>query len=144
MDAVEVLRSGKCRLQWKYIVFKHNQHQIKQAKELSVELGFDSFKLEHSDRWLGKKELMPDREYVDAKYQQQEKVLIDKNPVGSIISGTVNSSNDYALYLKLDGYDIDAFLHCNDLTYLSKGEEELAKYKKNDKIKESFGCKKKV
>ena len=31
--------------------------------------------------------------------------------------------------------DIDAFLHCNDLTYLSKGEEELAKYKKGDKLK---------
>ena len=31
--------------------------------------------------------------------------------------------------------DIDAFLHCNDLTYLNNGEEELAKYKKGDKIK---------
>ena len=31
--------------------------------------------------------------------------------------------------------DIDAFLHCNDLSYLNNGEEELNKYKKNDKIK---------
>ena len=31
--------------------------------------------------------------------------------------------------------DIDAFLHCNDLTYLNNGEEELEKYKKGDKIK---------
>ena len=31
--------------------------------------------------------------------------------------------------------DVDAFLHCNDLTYLNKGEEELAKYNKDDKIK---------
>merc|ERR1711991_355983 len=30
--------------------------------------------------------------------------------------------------------DIDAFLHCNDLTYSSNGEEELTKYKKGDKI----------
>ena len=31
--------------------------------------------------------------------------------------------------------DIDAFLHCNDLTYLNNGEEELAKYKTGDKLK---------
>ena len=37
--------------------------------------------------------------------------------------------------LKLKNLDVDAFLHCNDLTYLNNGEEELAKYKKNDKIK---------
>ena len=27
------------------------------------------------------------------------------------------------------------FLHCNDLTYLNNGEEELAKFKKGDKLK---------
>ena len=37
--------------------------------------------------------------------------------------------------LKLRDLDIDAFLHCNDLTYLNNGEEELSKYKKGDKIK---------
>ena len=62
------------------------------------------------------------------------KVLIDKNPVGSIISGTVNSSNDYALYLKLDGYDIDAFLHCNDLSYTGDPETELQNYKVGSKL----------
>ena len=64
---------------WKFIVFKHNQHQIKDAKILSNKLTFDSFKLEHSDRWLGKKELMPDREFVDNAYTHQEQVLIDMN-----------------------------------------------------------------
>ena len=29
---------------------------------------------------------------------------------------------------------MDAFLHCNDLTYLNNGEEELTKYKKGDKL----------
>ena len=45
------------------------------------------------------------------------KVLNSKNPVGSIVKGTISSSNDYAIYVKLEGYDIDAFLHCNDLSY---------------------------
>ncbi len=63
------------------------------------------------------------------------KILIEKNPVGSIISGTVNSTNDYALYLKLDGYDIDAFLHCNDLSYTGNPETELQNYKVGSKLK---------
>ena len=33
-----------------------------------------------------------------------------------------------------ENLDVDAFLHCNDLTYLNNGEEELAKYKKGDKL----------
>ena len=79
MNGIGVFAQRKCKLHWKYIVFKHNQHQIKDAKELSSKLKFDYFKLEHSDRWLGKKALMPDREFVDTYYQQQKRVLIDPN-----------------------------------------------------------------
>ena len=39
------------------------------------------------------------------------------------------------MFVKVEDLDVDAFLHCNDLTYLNNGEEELAKYKKGDKIK---------
>ena len=39
------------------------------------------------------------------------------------------------LFVKIEDLDIDAFLHCNDLTYLNNGEEELTKYKKGDKVK---------
>ena len=61
---------------------------------------------------------------------------IEKNhPESSTIEGTITSINDYAIYLTLDGYDIDAFLHCNDLTYAKNAEEELKKYKKDDKLK---------
>ena len=63
------------------------------------------------------------------------KTLSDQNPVGSTIEGTVESSNDYAIYLKLDGYDISGFLHCNDLHYSNDPEAELKKYKIGDKIK---------
>ena len=63
------------------------------------------------------------------------KTLTDQNPVGSAIEGTVESSNDYAIYLKLDGYDISGFLHCNDLHYSNDPEAELKKYKIGDKIK---------
>ena len=61
--------------------------------------------------------------------------LEKKYPVGSEVNGTVISQNEYAMYLKLENLDIDAFLHCNDLTYNENSEEELKKYKKGDKLK---------
>ena len=64
-------------------------------------------------------------------YQLLEK----KHPVGSEVEGIISSINEYAIYLKIDNLDINTFLHYNDLTYLHNGEEELKKYKKDDKLK---------
>ena len=58
-----------------------------------------------------------------------------KYPVDSIVNGEVVSKNEYSLFVKIEDLDVDAFLHCNDLTYLNNGEEELEKYKKGDKLK---------
>ena len=58
-----------------------------------------------------------------------------KYPVGTIVEGEVVNKNEYSLFVKIEDLDVDAFLHCNDLTYLNNGEEELEKYKKGDKIK---------
>ena len=58
-----------------------------------------------------------------------------KYPVDTIVEGEVVNKNEYSLFVKIEDLDIDAFLHCNDLTYLNNGEEELAKYKKGDKLK---------
>ena len=57
------------------------------------------------------------------------------NPVGTEISGTISSMNEYAIYLKLDDYEIDAFLHFNDLSYTGVPEETAKKYKLKDKMK---------
>ena len=62
-------------------------------------------------------------------------VLEKKYPIGSEIEGSINSMNEYAIYLKIENLNIDAFLHCNDLTYSNNGEKELKKYQKGDKLK---------
>ena len=58
-----------------------------------------------------------------------------KYPVGTEVNGEVVNKNEYSLFVNVENLDIDAFLHCNDLTYLNNGEEELKKYSKGDKIK---------
>ena len=62
-------------------------------------------------------------------------VFEKKFPAGTIVEGIVVNKNEYSLFLNVENLEIDAFLHCNDLTYLNNGEEELKKYKKGDKIK---------
>ena len=58
-----------------------------------------------------------------------------KFQIGTVVEGEVVNKNEYSLFVKVEDLDVDAFLHCNDLTYLNNGEEELAKYKKGDKLK---------
>ena len=58
-----------------------------------------------------------------------------KYPVGSEVNGEVINKNEYSLFVNIENLDIDAFLHCNDLTYLDNGEEELKKFNKGDKVK---------
>ena len=58
-----------------------------------------------------------------------------KYPIDTIVEGEVVNKNEYSLFVKVKDINLDAFLHCNDLTYLNNGEEELAKYKKGDTLK---------
>ena len=58
-----------------------------------------------------------------------------KYPVGTIVNGEITNKNEYSLFVNVENLGIDAFLHCNDLTYLNNGEEELKKFNKAEKIK---------
>ncbi len=62
-------------------------------------------------------------------------VLENNYPVGSDIEGVVSNTNEYAIYVKLDNFEIDGFLHSNDLSFTGKPDEELKKYKKGDRLK---------
>jgi MoaA/NifB/PqqE/SkfB family radical SAM enzyme len=39
--------------EWAFIVFKHNQHQIDEARKLSQDLGFKTFQIKNSTRFVG-------------------------------------------------------------------------------------------
>ena len=62
------------------------------------------------------------------------KTFEKKYPIGTVLETEVVNKNEYSLFVKASDVDVDAFLHCNDLTYLNNGEEELSKYKKGDKL----------
>jgi|TARA_B100000902_G_scaffold391986_1_gene443566 organic radical activating enzyme len=78
MTAVKTLRNNDFKMIWQFIPFRHNQHQINDASNLSKELGFDEFKLMLSNRWLGKKDMIPDKKYIDNYWKHQKTVLVDQ------------------------------------------------------------------
>lgn len=67
---IKCMRKSKINMTWKFIVFKHNQHQIKEARSYSEQLGFDNFRLITSDRWQDSKDLMPDKEFVSTLFDE--------------------------------------------------------------------------
>ena len=64
-------------------------------------------------------------------YEELEK----KYPIGSEIEGKISSINEYAIYLQIEPFAIDVFLHANDLSYTGNPEEELKKYKIGNSLK---------
>ena len=62
-------------------------------------------------------------------------VFEKKFPVGTIVETEVVNKNDYSLFVKVEGLDLDIFVHCNDLVWSNNGEQELNNYKKGDKVK---------
>ncbi len=84
-------------------------------------------------------EIDKDKRRIAISYKQAKEnpfvVFEKKYPVGTIIDTEVVNKNEYSLFVSVKDLDVDAFLHCNDLTYLNNGEEELKKYNINDKIK---------
>ncbi len=61
--------------------------------------------------------------------------ISELHPIGSVDEAEVVSKNEYALFVKFKDLDIELFCHLNDISFSNNNEEELAKYKKGDKIK---------
>ena len=75
---------GKAR--WNFITFKHNEHQLEQARELSKELGFESFQEKQTSRFIGKEyfEVYDKQGNITHKLEQpgeQKLIFIDRKTV---------------------------------------------------------------
>lgn len=51
MENIESFISAGGEAHWDFLVFKHNQHQLEQAKEMSKTMGFKSFRKKATTRW---------------------------------------------------------------------------------------------
>jgi len=140
MEAVSIIK-GHASLWWKFIVFKHNQHQIEEAKKRATELGFTNFQIVKSNLF-GKlvlrdgesDPLMPDLKYVGERVKkslQKQKIKGNKTIIKSI---TPSCKNGHRHFLSADGL----YLPCcwlnvkrNDLHRLGLAIEDLNIYQNN-------------
>ncbi len=102
MTAVQTVVGKSFKTIWKFIVFKHNQHQIEQAKQKSKELGFDEFKVIHSHRWGDRQDLMPDKKYTNNKFETQQKVVAEE-VVGKMMPGCLLEKDGIQMYVDSEG-----------------------------------------
>ena len=58
----------------------------------------------------------------------------EKFPVDSVVKGKISNIKDFSIYINVQEFNIDGFLHANDLSYSGKLEEEIKKYQKGDEI----------
>ena len=62
------------------------------------------------------------------------KILKKKFPLNSTLKGKISNIKDFSIYINIQEFDIDGFLHANDLSYSGKPEEDIKKYNKGDEI----------
>lgn len=94
---------------WDYIVFEHNQHQVKIAKKLSQQLGFAEFNVKKTSRFLNRKH----------KYTESIDVYNQNGTVDyqiKIPSNTEYVNQGYAMLNKnfdLHKYSLETDIKCN-------------------------------
>ena len=69
MNNVETFISAGGEANWDFLIFKHNEHQIEQAKVLSKKLGFIDFRKKYTTRW--------DDFNSDGKWIQRESIQVN-------------------------------------------------------------------
>ena len=57
-----------------------------------------------------------------------------KYPTGSKLKGKISNIKDLSIYIAIEEFNIDGFLHANDLSYSAKPDDEIKKYNKGDEI----------
>ena len=57
-----------------------------------------------------------------------------KYPLNSTLKAKISNIKDFSIYINVEEFDLDGFLHANDLSYTDKPEDEIKKYSKGDEI----------
>lgn len=100
------------RAKWAYIRFKHNEHQVDEARQMAKDLGFIEFSLKDSSRWLMEPRFPVLNKDQSVNYylepsQYSEIKIIDKNVINNHEEILKNTEIDcYAQHMR------EAYIDC--------------------------------
>jgi MoaA/NifB/PqqE/SkfB family radical SAM enzyme len=97
------IRAGG-RAEWNYIVFKHNEHQVEDARYLSTALGFECFNLKATPRFFRNGVLYDSSPVMDRRGAIEYHIYPPTNPrfrnaAVQALSRAISSKEDYDSYL---------------------------------------------
>lgn len=114
MENVESFIGAGGRAEWQFIPFKHNEHQIEEAKNLSKEMGFAEFMIMSSNRFF----------YETGSYKSINKTPI-KNEAGEIEGYIEIPTNPKLQHPQLNAEWHDSEIECkailNSAIYIDAG-----------------------
>jgi MoaA/NifB/PqqE/SkfB family radical SAM enzyme len=120
------IQAGGCAI-WDFIVFKHNQHQVDQAREFALGMGFHEFNVKKTSRFLNRKHefndnllvynkngfidyaiALPDnRDHVNEQYQVLDTIRTEHSSIERYAMTTCvscNSKRIKEIYIGADGF----------------------------------------
>ena len=110
LTAINECVKSPCKTAWKFIPFSYNQHDIEQARQLSQDLGIDSFEISLSDRFDEKTmHFKPNNELIGIRLENQQnwkKSILAKTINPQCHSGTMHFISADGHYAPC-GYSID-------------------------------------
>lgn len=116
---------------WKWVPFRHNNHQVEQARELAFSMGFKNFWCDHQCRnyfpaldrqgklshWILPHDTddQPKDDYVPEKEIEMMQKDATFNPVEASVSITCEHLRDKSVYVSADGFESPCCYHGLDL-----------------------------
>jgi len=98
MENVKSFLQAGGEARWEFLIFKHNQHQVDKAKEISKELGFKSFYSSFSERWQDFNSSGEYRDINEIKVDNYsiEKPTVQKKDFIKIVDDLTKTKNQYS------------------------------------------------
>ena len=130
-DAIKACAESSCSTIWKFIPFSFNENDIEQARQLSIDLGMDQFKVDFSDRFDDvTMHFKPNEDKISARWNNQQnwkQSIATKQLVPECQSGRIH-------YVSADGHYMPC-CYTGDHRFYYKNE--FGKNKKQYTIKDN-------
>jgi hypothetical protein len=103
MRSAEAYLSAGGRAEWDYIIFRHNEHQVDEARALAERMGFARFNAKRTDRFMSRGKVVNEKPVYDrdgsvAYYLEMPVGETNQNSAVRAVDSMVKQGTTYAAY----------------------------------------------